>query len=133
MASDRAAALLPARPPGVRHVPSTSRSACRPRRPPRVPDAAADWARGHRPVARARGSRRRPPAEQIEHLSRLMAGEAYQRAWAEYRGASPAWQKHDAALGQLEPLLRAVAEAGPVALYTVDENFFPLSVWLKSR
>ena len=34
-------------------------------------------------------------------------------------------------LGQLEPLLREVAEAGPVALYNVDENFFPLSVWLK--
>src|SRR4029453_2199362 len=24
-----------------------------------------------------------------------------------------------------------VAEAGPVAVYSVDENFFPLSVWLK--
>src|SRR5262249_23603823 len=30
-----------------------------------------------------------------------------------------------------EPLVRRVAESGPVALYTVDENFFPLSVWLK--
>ncbi len=72
-----------------------------------------------------------PPAEQIKHLSRLMASEAYQRAWAEYRAGSPAWQKRDPTLGQLEPLMRSVAEAGPVALYNVDENFFPLSVWLK--
>lgn len=72
-----------------------------------------------------------PPGEQIKHLSRLMAGEAYQRAWAEYRAGSPAWQKRDPALGQLEALLRRVAEAGPVAIYNVDENFFPLAVWLK--
>ena len=72
-----------------------------------------------------------PPAEQITHLSRLMASEAYRRAWAEYRAASPAWQKRDGSLGQLEPLLHRVAEAGPVAIYSVDENFFPLSVWLK--
>jgi hypothetical protein len=71
------------------------------------------------------------PAEQIKQLARLMAAEAYQRAWAQYRADSPAWQKHDSALGQLEPLVRIVAEAGPVALYNVDENFFPLSVWLK--
>ena len=72
-----------------------------------------------------------PPAEQIKHLSRLMAAEAYQRAWAAYRAGSPAWQRRDAALGQLELLLRRVAEAGPVAIYSVDENFFPLAVWLR--
>jgi hypothetical protein len=72
-----------------------------------------------------------PPSEQIKHLSRLMSSEGYQRAWAEYRAASPAWQKRDTALGQLEPLMRQTAQAGPVALYSVDENFFPLSVWLK--
>jgi hypothetical protein len=27
--------------------------------------------------------------------------------------------------------LRAVAEAGPPAIFTVDESFFPLTVWLK--
>ena len=73
------------------------------------------------------------PPEQIEHLSRLMASEAYQRAWLAYRGSSLTWQKHDPSLGQLEPLLRIVAEAGPVALYAVDQNFFPLSLWLKDR
>jgi hypothetical protein len=72
-----------------------------------------------------------PPEEQIKHLSRLMASEAYQRAWAEYRAGSPAWERHDVSLGQLEPLFRTVAEAGPVAIYSVDENFFPLSVWLR--
>ncbi len=71
------------------------------------------------------------PADQIHHLSRLMASETYQRAWAEYRAGSPAWARHDPRLGQLEPLLQSVAEAGPVALYNVDENFFPLSVWLR--
>jgi hypothetical protein len=73
------------------------------------------------------------PAEQIRHLSRLMASEAYQRAWGQYRAGSPAWTKRDQTLGQLEPLLYSVAAAGPVSLYTVDENFFPLSVWLKDR
>ena len=29
--------------------------------------------------------------------------------------------------------MHRVAEAGPVAIYSVDENFFPLSVWLKNR
>jgi hypothetical protein len=71
------------------------------------------------------------PEEQVKHLSRMMAGEAFRRAWAVYRAGSPAWQKHDASLGTLEPLLRKVAEAGPVALYAVDENFFPLAVWLR--
>jgi hypothetical protein len=70
-------------------------------------------------------------ADQIRHLARLMAAEAYQRAWAEYRAGSPAWQKRDPSLGALEPLLRRVAEAGPVALFSVDENFFPLAVWLR--
>ena len=72
-----------------------------------------------------------PPTEQITHLSRLMAAEAYRRAWAEYRAGSPAWQHRDGSLGQLEPLMHRVAEAGPVAIYSVDENFFPLAVWLK--
>jgi hypothetical protein len=72
-----------------------------------------------------------PASEQIDYLSRLMAAEAYRRAWAEYRVGSPSWQKRDPALGQLEPLMRKVAEAGPVAIYSVDENFFPLAVWLK--
>ena len=71
------------------------------------------------------------PAEQIKHLSGLMAAEAYERAWAEYRAGSPAWQRRDPSLGQLELLLRKVAEAGPVAIYNVDENFFPLAEWLK--
>ena len=92
----------------------------------------ARMGRRDRSLARARGQRgvgRRP--SRSSSLSRLMAAEAYQRAWAEYRAGSPAWQKPDPSLGQLEPLMRIVAEAGPVALYNVDENFFPLSVWLK--
>jgi hypothetical protein len=82
----------------------------------------------YRALSDAQGS---SAAEQIKRLSRLMAAEAYTRAWAEYRSESPAWQKRDATLGQLEPLLHRVAEAGPVALFSVDENFFPLAVWLK--
>jgi len=69
--------------------------------------------------------------EQIQHLTRLIATEAYSRAWAAYRSTDAAWSRHDGALGQLEPLLRAVAEHGPVALYGIDENFFPLATWLK--
>ncbi len=73
------------------------------------------------------------PPEQLEHFSRMLASEAYQRAWAAYRATSAPWQKHDLGLKQLEPLLREVAESGPVALYGVDQNFFPLSTWLKDR
>ena len=82
----------------------------------------------YRALSDAQGS---SSADQTKRLSRLMAAEAYQRAWAEYRSGSSAWQKRDATLGPLEPLLHRVAEAGPVDLFSVDENFFPLSVWLK--
>jgi hypothetical protein len=34
-------------------------------------------------------------------------------------------------LGTLRALRKAVAHAGPEALFAIDENFFPLSVWLK--
>lgn len=83
-------------------------------------------------LARALGdSTSEPPENQRSRLSRLIAGGAYRQAWSAYREGSPAWQKPDPRLGQIEPLLRVVAEAGPVALFSVDENFFPLSVWLK--
>lgn len=83
-------------------------------------------------LARALGeSTSEPPENQRARLARLIAGGAYRQAWSIYRESSPAWQKPDSRLGQIEPLLRAVAEAGPVALFSVDENFFPLSVWLK--
>jgi len=83
-------------------------------------------------LARALGESTSEPAEnQRTRLARLIAGGAYRQAWTSYRNASPAWQRRDSDLGQLEPLLRSVAEAGPVALFSVDENFFPLSVWLK--
>jgi hypothetical protein len=82
----------------------------------------------NRALSDAQGS---SAVEQIKRLSRLMAQEAFLRAWAEYRAGSPAWQKRDATLGPLEGLLHRVAEAGPVALFSVDENFFPLAVWLK--
>jgi len=83
-------------------------------------------------LARALGETASEPVEnQLARLARLIAGGAYRQAWAAYRETSPAWQSRDAALGQLEQLLRVVAEAGPVALFSVDENFFPLTVWLK--
>lgn len=83
-------------------------------------------------LARALGdSTSEPPENQRARLARLVAGGAHRQAWSIYRESSPAWQKPDPRLGQIEPLLRAVAEAGPVAVFSVDENFFPLSVWLK--
>jgi hypothetical protein len=83
-------------------------------------------------VARALGEiALEPPENQRARLARLIAGGAYRQAWHNYREASPAWQRPDPRLGQLDPLLRAVTEAGPIALFSVDENFFPLSVWLK--
>jgi len=97
-----------------------------------LPDAEGGGRRVVVDLARALSDVHGSPApEQLQHLSRLMAGEAYQPAWAVYRAGSAAWQKRDPALGPLEPLLRAGAEVGPSALYTVNENFFPMSVWLK--
>jgi hypothetical protein len=68
---------------------------------------------------------------QISRLARLIAGVAFSEAWDIYRSDSPAWKSGDSSLGAVEPLLKAVAIAGPTALYTIDENFFPVSVWLK--
>jgi hypothetical protein len=83
-------------------------------------------------LARGLGDSEGEPLEsRISRIARLIAGEAFREAWAAYRAESPAWQHPDPALGHMDVLLRAVAEAGPFAVYTVDENFFPLSVWLK--
>ncbi|MEO8431651.1 MAG: hypothetical protein ABI592_09095 [Acidobacteriota bacterium] len=84
-------------------------------------------------LARALGDSDGEPLEsRLSRLSRVIAGEAFRQAWAAYRAASPAvWERGDPSLGELDIFLRAVAVAGPVSLYTVDENFFPLSVWLK--
>jgi hypothetical protein len=82
--------------------------------------------------ARALGDAEGETAEgRVSRLSRLIAGEAFRQAWNHYREESPAWKRPDPQLGQLEPLLKIVAAAGPVGLFTVDENFFPLAVWLK--
>jgi len=83
-------------------------------------------------LARALGESEGEPLEsRISRIARVIAGEAFRQAWAEYRNQSAVWQHPDPRLGELDVLLRAVAVAGPVSLYTVDENFFPLSVWLK--
>jgi hypothetical protein len=73
------------------------------------------------------------PQELMAHLARLMTTQSYQLAWEAYRAESAAWRRHDASLGQLDLLLHATAEAGPAYLYSFDENFFPLSIWLKDR
>ena len=83
-------------------------------------------------LARALGESEAEPLEsQLARLSRLIAGEAYRKAWVVYREGNPAWKAVDPSLGTLDILLRSVAEAGPPAVFTVDENFFPLAVWLK--
>jgi hypothetical protein len=83
-------------------------------------------------LARALGDAEGETVEnQVERVARLIAGEAFRQAWRLYRAESPGWTRRDPALGQLDPLFRLVAEQGPVALFHVDENFFPLSVWLK--
>ena len=83
-------------------------------------------------LARALGDAAGESVEnQIERVARLIAGEAFRQSWRTYRSGNPNWTRHDPALGQLEPLFRVVTELGPAALFHVDENFFPLSVWLK--
>jgi hypothetical protein len=68
---------------------------------------------------------------QVERVARLIAGEAFRQSWRVYRSGSPNWMRRDPSLGQLEPLFQLVTELGPAALFHVDENFFPLAVWLK--
>jgi hypothetical protein len=83
-------------------------------------------------LARALGDSGGEPLDgNIARLSRLIAGEAFRQAWAKYRQASPGWRSADPSLGDVAPLLVATAEAGPVSLYSLDENFFPTYVWLK--
>ncbi len=72
-----------------------------------------------------------PAANQVSRLERLIGGEAYHQAWSMYRDGSPAWKRPLAALGSLELLIRVVAETGPVAIFGVEDSFFPLSTWLK--
>ncbi len=69
---------------------------------------------------------------QVSRLARLVAGEAFRQAWAIYRRGSPAWRGPRPEAPPIDLLLHSVAEAGPAALFAVDENFFPLSVWLKA-
>ena len=133
VASDRARALMPGDRPVTVHIailltfglPSRADHLSIP-----SPDG-SNWSvviDVNRALSDAQGS---SSVEQIQRLVRMMAQEAFQRAWAEYRAGSPGWEKRDATLGPLEGLLHRVAEAGPVALFSVDENFFPLAVWLK--
>jgi hypothetical protein len=83
-------------------------------------------------LARALGETEAETIEnQVERVARLVAGEAFRQAWRSYRSASPNWARQDSSLGQLGPLFQIVAEQGPVALFHVDGNFFPLSVWLR--
>ena len=84
-------------------------------------------------LSRALGDSQGEPLDsQIARLSRLIAGEAFRQAWQMYRGASPAWQKARSEGMPIDQLLTLVGETGPGALFAVDENFFPLAVWLKT-
>lgn len=83
-------------------------------------------------LARALGdSDTGPPSNQISRIVRLISGEAYRLAWSRYREGSAAWKRPIPSLGPLEPLVRLVAQSGPVAIYSLEESFFPLSTWLK--
>jgi hypothetical protein len=84
-------------------------------------------------LSRALGdSQGEPMDSQISRLARLIAGEAFRQAWLLYRSASPAWQRGRSEGTPIDQLITLVGETGPVALFAVDENFFPLAVWLKT-
>ncbi len=72
-----------------------------------------------------------PSQDQVSRLTRLISSEAFRQAWAVYRRESPAWSRPVTALGALEPLVRVTAEVGPIALFGIEDSFFPLSTWLK--
>ena len=72
-----------------------------------------------------------PLDSQVSRLARLVGGEAFRQAWTLYRQDNPAWGRPEPQATPIDLLMRAVAEAGPGAVFSVNESFFPLSVWLK--
>lgn len=83
-------------------------------------------------LARALGESQGEPLDsQVSRLARLVGGEAFRQAWVIYRHDSPAWARLPPHAPPVDLLLQIVAEAGPGAVFSVDESFFPLSVWLK--
>jgi hypothetical protein len=83
-------------------------------------------------LARALGEAQGEPLEsQVSRLARLVGGEAFRQAWAIYRRDNPAWGRPQPQTAPIDLLMRVVAEAGPAAVFSVEESFFPLSVWLK--
>ena len=68
---------------------------------------------------------------QVSRLVRVLSAEAFRQAWASYREGSAAWSRPLPRLGPVEPLVRAVGEAGPVGMFGLEESFFPLATWLK--
>jgi hypothetical protein len=80
--SDRARALLPASPAAAVTVRSRSPSAFPDGRTRSSSPPAASGS-GHRPLARAGRLQASAPPEQIQHVSRMIATEAYARAWSE--------------------------------------------------
>ena len=83
-------------------------------------------------VARALGEAQGEPLDsQVSRLARLVGGEAFRQAWAIYRRDNPAWGRPQPQTPPIDLLMKAVAEAGPAAVFSVEESFFPLSVWLK--
>jgi hypothetical protein len=133
MASDRAAALLP----GDRPVSATVRVYL---------SFGLSGLADHLVLADSRGqdtmvidlsralgdSQGEPLDSQISRLARLIAGEAFRQGWLVYRSTSAAWQGARSGAMPLDQLIALVGETGPVALFSVDENFFPLAVWLKT-
>lgn len=83
-------------------------------------------------LARALGEAQGEPLDsQVSRLARLVGGEAFRQAWAIYRRDNPAWGHPQPQTPPIDLLMRTVAEAGPAAVFAVEESFFPLSVWLK--
>ena len=132
MAAERAAALLPAEPPVTARLQVYLTFGVAGLADHLVVTAPGGGEAMIVDLARALGDAAGESVEnQLERVARLIAGEAFREAWRTYRSSSPAWTVHDTSLGLLEPLLQIVGEHGPAALFHVDENFFPLSVWLK--
>jgi hypothetical protein len=64
------------------------------------------------------------PAEQLRNLTRLIAGEAYRRAWPSTAPAARPGSSTIRAWGCSSRCSTAY-RSGPASLYTLDENFFP--------
>jgi hypothetical protein len=130
--SDRARALLPATPGVSAAVPVAFTFGCRAARTRSSCLGRRARAR-HRPGSRARGPAGLRSAEQIQHLSRMIATEAYARAVVRVSRSEPRVERPRRVARPARAAAARGRRARPDPLYGIDENFFRSRSGSRSR